>query len=211
MNQKLNISCFFIINSKSLPTEHGVTLLEIKNHNLLSYITNLSYYLLLKLNGKKVEDENVISKLIELRVVLEKCKPLEAKLKYQLDKLIKMATMKEDLSLVHNYDGVIDEEEETQFKPNPLGLMKEVEKKSSAEFNDDKKAEIYKPPRIAPMHYNPDERDRTKLSQKMKQKAASSRLINELRKQYDSRPEEESAEGTGYGTKEKGNKLDGKQ
>lgn len=45
--------------------------------------------MLLKVNGESIKDTSYIDSLIEDRVVLEKIRPLEKKLRYQIDKLLK--------------------------------------------------------------------------------------------------------------------------
>ncbi|KAI8939094.1 hypothetical protein NX059_004932 [Plenodomus lindquistii] len=85
-----------------LPPKEGISLLDVKNELLLSYLQNLVFLILLKLrsrsssNGTKdaalhPQDE-VVQKLVELRVYLEKgVRPLENKLKYNIDKIIRTA------------------------------------------------------------------------------------------------------------------------
>lgn len=60
---------------------------------MLQYITQLAFFVHLKLSGKKVEGHPVIESLVELRVILEKMKPIESKLKYQIDKLVRTAVI----------------------------------------------------------------------------------------------------------------------
>ena len=57
----------------------------------MSYCTFLSFYLLLKLEGKPIEGHPVIFKLTHIKTLLEKLKPLDQKLQYQVDKMMKMA------------------------------------------------------------------------------------------------------------------------
>lgn len=65
--------------------------LEMKYNLLMSYCTFLSFYLLLKLDGKKVEGHPVIFKLAHIKTLFEKLKPLDQKLQYQIDKMIKLS------------------------------------------------------------------------------------------------------------------------
>lgn len=60
---------------------------------MLQYVTQLAFYVHMKLSGKKLEGHPVVESLVELRVVLEKMKPIESKLKYQIDKLIRAAVI----------------------------------------------------------------------------------------------------------------------
>ncbi|CAG8960810.1 hypothetical protein HYFRA_00002347 [Hymenoscyphus fraxineus] len=95
-------------SSKSLhapiPPEHGISLLDVKNELFLSYLQNLVFLIILKLRNHKTgnsspdDDENeeldnsVVKKLVELQVYLEKgVRPLEGRLKYQIDKVLRAA------------------------------------------------------------------------------------------------------------------------
>ena len=48
--------------------------------------------MLAKTRGESINGAPFVDRLIELRVVLEKIHPLEKKLQYQIDKLVKIAT-----------------------------------------------------------------------------------------------------------------------
>jgi U3 small nucleolar ribonucleoprotein protein LCP5 len=83
------------------PITNGISLLDLKNELFLSYLQNLVFLILVKLRhstGKEdgqdavpINDE-VTKKLAELRLYIEKgVKPLEGKLKYQIDKMVKAA------------------------------------------------------------------------------------------------------------------------
>ncbi|OCL11546.1 U3 small nucleolar ribonucleo protein LCP5 [Glonium stellatum] len=89
-----------------LPPKEGISLLDVKNELLLSYLQNLVFLIVLKLRSQfkhstsenQSEDEpldiqdEVVKKLVELRVYLEKgVRPLEGRLKYQIDKVIRAA------------------------------------------------------------------------------------------------------------------------
>ncbi|TPX67850.1 hypothetical protein SpCBS45565_g03427 [Spizellomyces sp. 'palustris'] len=188
------------MQSGTIRTSNGVSLLEVKVHSILSYLTNLAFYLLLKLHGHSPQNHEAISNLVELRIVLEKIKPLEQKLKYQIDKLVKAATMHEDQQNVAGPVSAL--QDPLAFKPNPAAMV------SSATIDttggQDETGGVYRPPKLAPMHFD-EQGSRTKtgrLTQAAKEKASRSRLLRDLRSQYDDRPEEMTAEGTGYGAHE---------
>lgn len=65
-----------------------VMFLETKVQLLLSYCMHVTFYLLLKSEGKKVSGHPVIDRLVEIRVYLEKMWPLEEKLQYSLNRLL---------------------------------------------------------------------------------------------------------------------------
>ncbi|KAI0888592.1 uncharacterized protein GGS22DRAFT_60906 [Annulohypoxylon maeteangense] len=85
------------------PTKDGVSLLDVKNELLLSYLQNLVFLILIKIRNAKnagsesSEEEDktdlsdvVVKKLVELRLYLDKgVRPLEEKLQFQLDKILR--------------------------------------------------------------------------------------------------------------------------
>jgi len=81
------------VRSGQLPTSKGVSYLEVKNQLLLNYCMNLCFYLALKASGRRVKDHPVITQLLRTRTLLEKLRPLDQKLRYQVDKLLKIATL----------------------------------------------------------------------------------------------------------------------
>ena len=68
-----------------------MSLFDTKNQLLLSYLSYLSYYVVLKAHGMPIASHPVVERLIESRLLLQKIRPVEAMLKPQLDKLIQMA------------------------------------------------------------------------------------------------------------------------
>ncbi|KAI1474586.1 hypothetical protein F4774DRAFT_325784 [Daldinia eschscholtzii] len=87
------------------PTKDGVSLLDVKNELLLSYLQNLVFLILLKIRNAKKNasgtpnesresdlSDAVVKKLVELRLYLDKgVRPLEEKLQFQLDKILRAA------------------------------------------------------------------------------------------------------------------------
>ena len=84
------------------PAKDGLSLLDVKNELLLSYLQHLVFLILVKLrnarnginsNGNSESlDELVVKKLVELRVYLEKgVRPVEEKLRYQIEKVLRAA------------------------------------------------------------------------------------------------------------------------
>lgn len=62
---------------KDFQLNKGMTYLEMKYNLLLSYCTFLSFYLLMKLEGKEVTDHPVIFKLAHIKTLMEKLRPLD--------------------------------------------------------------------------------------------------------------------------------------
>lgn len=84
----------------AIPTDtsanvEGISLLDAKNDLLLSYLQNLAFLVVIRLRHDLSDDTirgEVIKKLVEVRVYLERgIRPLEGKLKYQIDKVLRAA------------------------------------------------------------------------------------------------------------------------
>ncbi|KAK9766432.1 hypothetical protein K7432_004487 [Basidiobolus ranarum] len=176
-----------------LPVEKGVSFLDVKYHILLQYLTNIAFFIYLKLDGKSVENHAVIDDLIQLRVILEKMKPVEQKLKYQIDKLVRAATIGiEGLNEEAGKGGISDP---FAFKPNPQNLV-DKNAKSKEEEEEAASSGLYRAPKLAPVHF--DEGSTAKSRQdreqaRLLQRASKSRMMQDLIAEYDDRPEEVNA------------------
>lgn len=85
--------------STLIPPSDGISLLDVKNDLLLSYLHHLVFLIALRLQHASEPVANhsdlnkkVVSKLIELRAYLDRgIRPLESKLRYQIDKVLRAA------------------------------------------------------------------------------------------------------------------------
>lgn len=71
----------------------GISLLTIKNDLMLSYVHDLVLLSISKLSGHSLteQDDQIAKELVKIRVVLEKLRFLEGKLRYQIEKLVRKA------------------------------------------------------------------------------------------------------------------------
>lgn len=137
------------VRKGELSTDQGLSFLEMKYNMLLSYLINLTYVVLRKCSGEKIEGDPCIDRLIEIRTVLEKIQPINHKLKYQIDKLVKTAVSGTNSS------------DPTNFKANPDSLIDNDGKSSEDEDSDEsgkptdekKKHGVYVPPKFSAVHY----------------------------------------------------------
>jgi U3 small nucleolar ribonucleoprotein protein LCP5 len=163
------------------PPKDGLSLLDVKNELLLSYLQNLVFLILMKIRQSRdanADDKSksdlqdlVVKKLVELRLYLEKgVRPLEDKLRYQIEKVLRAADDAErnakaaadqaNEAKSDSEDEAADEKEEKaeatgnkisdlQFRPNlsafvrPAGAPTGTSKEKGADG-------VYKPPRVAP-------------------------------------------------------------
>jgi U3 small nucleolar ribonucleoprotein protein LCP5 len=169
-----------------LPPKEGISLLDVKNELLLSYLQNLVFLILLKLRARSSGEsesaqlhpqDEVVQKLVELRVYLEKgVRPLENRLKYNIDKIIRSADDAErraeqataagkpkarrergsggeedsDAESVAS-DQTADSEDEMSFAPNKAAVARAKAEEPSGRDREAAKDGIYRPPKITPM------------------------------------------------------------
>ncbi|KAG0712653.1 Neuroguidin [Chionoecetes opilio] len=180
------------IRDGDLTTEKGISLLELKNQSFLSYLANLTFVTLSKLKGNKIEGSASIGRLVEQRVVLERLRPIEEKLKYQLDKHIKAATegvataddpsrLKGDLDNIGSSSSE-DEEEEQQGG----GGGKKKKKKEDGSDSDDGKT--YKAPKISQMKYDLED-DKDKAKDRARRRVLNSSMLRDNLEDYTEDPE----------------------
>ena len=102
------------VGNADFETKDGLSFLELKNHVMLDYMANLTYVMLRKCSGKSINGEKAIERICEDRTVLEKMKPTEKKLRYQIDKALKIAE-----------SGQMSSTDPLNFRPNLSALKNE--------------------------------------------------------------------------------------
>ncbi|EDO07429.2 Sas10 C-terminal domain family protein [Babesia bovis T2Bo] len=76
-------------------TKDGMEYLDLRNELLLMYVTYLSYYLLLKTQGISIKNHPVINRLLELRIMLDKARPIESRLQFEINMLLDESGIKD--------------------------------------------------------------------------------------------------------------------
>ncbi|KAJ0160002.1 Uncharacterized protein CTA2_8777 [Colletotrichum tanaceti] len=182
LTQSLTTSLDAAPISSISPPENGISLLDTKNELLLSYLQNLVFLILLKLRNAKKQSseddddgasdttESVVRKLVELRLYLEKgVRPLEDKLRYQIEKILRAADDAErnahavkaakeagsdDNDDDDDDDDESDEDEEEEelkaahLQARPDAFVRPAA--ASTAIATAQKDGVYRPPRIAP-------------------------------------------------------------
>ncbi|KAI0186069.1 hypothetical protein EV127DRAFT_440042 [Xylaria flabelliformis] len=186
-------------------TENGVSLLDVKNELLLSYLQNLVFLILIKIrNAKNGEDsaelsDAVVKKLVELRLYLDKgVRPLEERLRFQLDKIIRAAddadrkermaeeeadSDSESGSEDGSDDGDADDSKarhQTDVKQGPLfsNFSAPVSVGMAAAAQD--KTGVYRPPKITPTVMPTTERRERTERRPMKSATINEYIADEL-------------------------------
>ncbi|KAJ1660663.1 hypothetical protein IWQ61_000446 [Dispira simplex] len=184
---------------EDLDTSHGISLLEVKYQLLLEYLTQLFYVVYLKVGGCSIANHDVIQELIHNRVLLERMKPVEQKLKYQIDKVIRAATLDHPEQAYKDATRASTAgADPLQFKPNLDNMVAVTGDEDYSETMEGPTDSVYRAPKLAPVHYDEDPdlaSRRTKYEERLRERAARSTLVKELMAEYDHRPEQAAVHG----------------
>ncbi|GAB0089096.1 neuroguidin [Sergentomyia squamirostris] len=189
------------VKKGEMSTEYGLSFLEIKYHMLLTYLINLTYVVLRKCSGQTIENDPSIDRLIEIRTVLEKIRPIDHKLRYQIDKLVKTAQntptsvsgalranlgnipatpLPEESAHTNASDDSEDEAEEDNAG------KEEKDRKRTAKSTVSSGG-AYIPPKLIPMYYEEDE-NKTERNRKQveraKKRSIGMSIIEDLKEEY---------------------------
>jgi U3 small nucleolar ribonucleoprotein protein LCP5 len=121
-NQKVEASLLTAIEEhvQNNSSKAGVDFLDVKNSLLLSYLIDLTLYLKAKLTGK-TPGTATMKRLLEMKVVLDKLRGLDKKLRYQIDKLLQAETASTYVTEVHAQPKASQQPEDDplQYRPDP--------------------------------------------------------------------------------------------
>lgn len=191
--------------SSSVANNDKVSLLSLKSASMLAYINALVMVIGDKLGGNPTADSGR-EKSIEHRVVLERgIKPLEKKLSYQLDKLVRAHTrMEKEFAeaqkraeaqgerRVENQDDEDDDDssdDEMAQRPRTFGISKSEDQ----DKEKDESAAVYQPPKISstlPVNDRFNSKEHKDRSNRVRMQA-----VDEYLREESERPEWESSIG----------------
>lgn len=179
------------VKAKQYPTSDGVSYLEAKHLLLINYCQSLVYYLLRKAKGLSIEGHPVVRSLVEIRLFLEKIRPIDKKCGYRMERLLSAAST--DVVKVELTENVADATQKSEdllkYRPNPDMLV------SKTDMNDDDNRGVYKPPKIAPTtmeegRKSKQERDAERKSKDTLRRVRQSEYVRSLVDDLEGRPEE---------------------
>ena len=213
-------------STEDLDTRDGISLLSLKHHLMLFYLQSLVLLVARRAAGDTLENRTPpslpfstverdprgadvgdrVDSMIEGRVVLEKIKVLESRIRYQIEKLVRIADdASKNVADGKSYPFVIIRclltalsftQDPLAFRPNPQNLVnndRASDAASDAEDNEEasNRDGIYKPPKLAPMPYT-----ETAGSKRSKRQPIP-KTLSSLLYQDPSRPHIESSTGLG--------------
>ena len=139
-------------NNKYSAESDGLDYLQVKNGIMLSYLIDLTMLLKYRLEGSSSSgsgsntdqaQKECLTRLLEMRTILIKIRPLEKKLRYQIDKLLALSTLGAGMFAARDEEQDDDEKKEQHeestteqlntstdplsFKPDLQGMMKMFE------------------------------------------------------------------------------------
>ncbi|XP_068777799.1 neuroguidin isoform X4 [Struthio camelus] len=181
------------VREGQLRTEQGLSLLELRPQLLLLYLQDLALVAGAKVGGASLGAEPAVPRLLETRVVLEKMRPVEQRLKYQVEKLLRAAAA-----------GALGDNDPLRFRPDPGNMVtgEEEEEEEEEEGSGAPKppglggGRRYVPPRLVPVQYGEAGPERAaRARERARRRALSSSVLRELREELSDGPEEVAAGG----------------
>lgn len=182
-------------NNETGSTEEISSYVAMKGQIMLSYVIGLTYYLLLKSEGVPVRNHPVMHRLLWVRTMLEKLRPVDQRLQYQISKLREWA------------DGdkhAADVEDPGSLRPGELTNGVDDEDDEGAEATQATRAQdnaedgVYRPPKIAQMEYTGDHITVKERAEKDLERTRSrlerSEFARSLREEFTDAPAEISEE-----------------
>ena len=175
-------------------TSQGISFLDLKNDLLIDYNMNLLYVMMKKTSEGVIDGDAAVERLCSLRTIMEKIRPIEHKLKYQIDKCVSVAET-----------GHIDKNDPARFKANPDQLASKLaddddvddSEEDDEEDVDNKESKKYVAPKNVPTYFVGDkskEEMESEMMAKKKKSALSHTMMRELKQQLYDAPEEVSHE-----------------
>lgn len=190
------------VRSGELATAEGVSYLEAKHTLLVHYAASIVFYLLLKAEGRPVRDHPVIKRLVELRAYLEKVRPIDKRLQYQIEKLLAAAQRAQG----ENGAAAADDADALRHGPRPEALLangggraEAARAGKEAAYGDRAGDDVYRPPRLNPVSMDLDDREGGAARKERRReiqnarRASRSTLVQELAAEIAGAPEEVGA------------------
>ena len=191
-------------------TKEGISYLDAKHLTLLSYCINICFYILLKAQASsdsgaaaRVRDHPVVRRLLEARTYLEKARPIDKKMAYQLDRLLKMAADADkapgDAHEEDGDDGAFDAEDPMQLRPNVGALLSSRGDGRAASGRGDGDG-LYRPPKLVPARMDggddddgepgvPGSKRAARVEAERRRRAARSTLVRQLDEELTGAPQ----------------------
>jgi U3 small nucleolar RNA-associated protein 3 len=167
---------------KALPAQ-GVALLEARLQLMLLYMAHVSFFLMLRAEGAEARGHPVVRRLVRIRGLLERSRPLAARMKSRIDHSVAVARR------AGQRDRTTDE---AMLAPD-LSALEVPQEAGEDGAGNSSSAAVFRPSKLAAMPYTGDDTAADKASReeaKQRRRMERSALLRELRHEASERPEE---------------------
>jgi len=184
-------------------TTHGNSLYQLKNRLLLHYIARMVHVIRLRVSGESIASEPSVDEMNEIRVLLERIRPIEKRIKYSIEKLLAAPSVVSTGAAGGGSTG-----DPLQYRPNPLDLLPAtVSTAATAAASTRRKqqsmaAAALSPPPSPPasaVYQAPHHVPTLPTDARGRQPRVSAGRLRSLYAEMSDAPEERLVEGGGYG------------
>ncbi|KAJ1612007.1 nuclear protein [Cryptosporidium canis] len=189
---------------KGLVTKKGIEYLDSKNNLLLMYIGYLCYYMMLKTSPNvNIKEHPILLRLVTLRTMMEKLKPVDVRVQSQVDRILELADKSSQVdsflsSAPRPERFVFGDEEEDVSK---LGMVDELESANidsegdtTGSDNNEGSGGVYKAPKNIPVEFSDKKMSKTekmmKELERERQRLLRTDIIRQMRSSISEGPEE---------------------
>lgn len=176
--------------------DSGLAYLETKLELLISYCIDVQFYLLFRTEGGNIASHPVIDQILLLQGVFERLKPIDSKMKHQLDRLVQLVT----LEATGHVLAPNAESEEVGLRPRLDNLVAvgaesgdEEENANLSSKGRESESATYQAPRLAAVPFEEDTRKDAKEAkriERMKGRLRQSETLRSVRSEVLGLPEE---------------------
>jgi len=204
-----------LVQSQSTPSsedqlanEPGLAFLATKLELLLSYCINITFICLIKVEGGSIEGHPIVGQLLLIQGVFERVRPLDAKMKHQLNKLIQLVAKDSQPS-----DGSNSVNSDVHLRPRLANLVPVGEQQPRGELgtvdddegiddygenNGSENSKVYQPPKLTAVPFddergsssNTTEAREARRMERMRSRINASETLQNVRSEVLGTPEE---------------------
>ncbi|KAJ1605076.1 nuclear protein [Cryptosporidium canis] len=191
---------------KGLVTKKGIEYLDSKNNLLLMYIGYLCYYMMLKTSPNvNIKEHPILLRLVTLRTMMEKLKPVDVRVQPQVDRILELAEKSSQvdsfLSSAPRPERFVFGDEEEDEDISKLGMVDELESANidsegdtTGSDNNEGSGGIYKAPKNIPVEFSDKKMSKTekmmKELERERQRLLRTDIIRQMRSSISEGPEE---------------------
>ncbi|KAL9229211.1 hypothetical protein vseg_004700 [Gypsophila vaccaria] len=186
------------VKEKQFATAEGIDYLEAKHLLLISYCQSLVYYLLRKAEGLSIEGHPVVQSLVEIKLFLEKIRPIDKKCAYRIERLLRTSAtdaVKVD-EAIKGAEETKKSEDLLKYRPKPDNLISKIDADGLDSKSDGHGHAVYQPPKLVPTSMEGDgvsskyKKNAERKERDAGRKARESEFLRNMMDELEGKPEE---------------------